>query len=60
MDNKVIFQGYVINNQDPMMLGRVRALPIDQVESDILPIDWNPEKEIWTVKEPLIFLPLLP
>jgi hypothetical protein len=60
MDNKVIFQGYVINNQDPMMLGRVRALPIDQVESDILPIDWNPEKDIWTVKDPLIFLPLLP
>jgi hypothetical protein len=56
----VIFQGFVINNQDPLMLGRIRAVPINQTESALLPQDWNPEKDIWTQKDPLIFLPLLP
>lgn len=55
-----IFQGYVINNQDPLMLGRIRAVPISETESAILPKNWNPEKDIWTQKDPLIYLPLLP
>jgi len=59
-DLKVIFQGFVTNNQDPLMLGRVRAVPIDQTESALLPQDWNPEKDIWTQRDPLIYLPLLP
>ena len=59
-DLNVIFQGYVINNQDPLMLGRIRAVPINQTESALLPEDWNPDKDIWTQKDPLIFLPLLP
>lgn len=58
--DKIIFQGYVINNQDPLMLGRVRALPIDEIEADVLPDNWNPEKDIWTERDPLIYLPLLP
>ena len=57
---KVIFQGFVVNNQDPLMLGRVRAVPVDQVESQLLPQDWNQEKDIWTERDPLIYLPLLP
>jgi len=56
----VIFQGYVTNNQDPLMLGRVRAVPINQTESALLPEDWNPETDIWTSKDPLIYIPLLP
>jgi hypothetical protein len=56
----IIFQGFVINNQDPLMLGRVRAVPIAQTESALLPQDWNPKKDIWTEKDPLIYLPLLP
>ncbi len=56
----VLFQGYVINNQDPLMLGRVRAVPINQTESALLPEDWNPETNIWTSKDPLIYIPLLP
>lgn len=59
-EEKIIFQGYVLNNQDPMMLGRIRAIPIDQVESDILPANWNEQTDIWTEKDPLIYLPLLP
>lgn len=57
---KIIYQGFVLNNQDPLMLGRIRALPIDEIESDILPDNWNPEKDIWTERDPLIYLPLLP
>lgn len=60
IDSKLIYQGYVLNNQDPLMLGRIRALPVDQIESDILPDNWNPEKDIWTDRDPLIYLPLLP
>jgi hypothetical protein len=57
---KIIFQGIVLNNQDPLMLGRVRALPIDVVESQVLPQDWNPDVDPWTKRDPLIYLPLLP
>ncbi len=56
----VIFQGFVINNQDPLLLGRIRAVPINQTESALLPEDWDPEKDIWTSKDPLIYIPLLP
>jgi hypothetical protein len=58
--NKIIFQGIVLNNQDPLMLGRIRALPIDVVESQVLPEDWNPTVDPWSKKDPLIYLPLLP
>lgn len=60
IDNKIIFQGFVVNNQDPLMLGRVRAVPTNEIEADLLPIDWNEEKDIWTERDPLIYLPLLP
>lgn len=56
----VIFQGFVVNNQDPLMLGRVRAVPVSQTESALLPQDWDPTKDIWTERDPLIYLPLLP
>jgi len=59
-DERLIQQGYVINNQDPLMLGRIRAIPIEELESALLPIDWNEEKDIWTERDPLIYLPLLP
>jgi len=58
--DKIIYQGYVINNQDPLLLGRVRGIPVDAVESQLLPSDWNPITDPWTSKDPLIYLPLLP
>lgn len=59
-DDKLISQGFVINNQDPLMLGRIRAVPVEELESALLPEDWNEETDIWTEKDPLIYLPLLP
>ena len=42
------------------MLGRVRAVPVTEIEADLLPQDWNEEKDIWTQRDPLIYLPLIP
>ena len=59
-NNKIIYQGYVVNNQDPLMLGRVRAVPVTEIAADLLPEDWNEENDIWTERDPLIYLPLIP
>jgi hypothetical protein len=59
-NNKIIYQGYVVNNQDPLMLGRVRAVPVTEIEADLLPENWNEENDIWTERDPLIYLPLIP
>jgi hypothetical protein len=68
-DNTILFQAVVIDNQDPMMLGRVRARFLnppsdmgsyeDIIRSINNPI-WNEEKDKWTLRDPFIFLPLLP
>jgi hypothetical protein len=60
-ENRQIFQGEVIDNKDPLMLGRLRVFPKQETKADILPNNGNiPVVEQWTSKDPLIFLPLLP
>lgn len=59
-DKRIIISGKVLDNNDPLMLGRVRALAIIENEIQTLPQDWNPTNDIWTEKDPFIFLPLLP
>ena len=67
MSEKIIFPGSVIENDDPMMLGRVRVRPeslryqdmitgqgLEMVNNDV------PDVEKWGPKDPFIFLPLLP
>ena len=63
MDSRPIFyQCVVIDNKDPLMLGRVRArIRTDNYEDIIKSVEgWNPETDPWTAKDPFIFNPLLP
>jgi hypothetical protein len=68
-DNTLFYQAVVLDNQDPMMLGRVRAKfqnpPADMgsyedVLKSINNPPWNEEKDKWTSRDPFIFVPLLP
>jgi len=69
-NSRILFQAEVLDNKDPMMLGRVRAkltstpITMGDGSSDIInsikaPI-WNQEKDIWTSRDPFVFQPLIP
>lgn len=63
-DNTIFFQCKVLNNEDPMMLGRIRGIRLidnyDDVLKSVTDPPWNEEKDIWTERDPLVFNPLLP
>lgn len=63
-NNSIFFQVTVIDNQDPMMLGRIRAkLLIDNyndIVKSIIDPPWNEEKDAWTIRDPFVFSPLMP
>jgi hypothetical protein len=66
--HQILFPGRVVDNIDPAMLGRIRAIPvIKDIESIISGIDSDKiengdlkEQYKWTSIDPLVFLPLLP
>jgi hypothetical protein len=64
MSRPIFFQCIVIDNQDPLMLGRVRARILTENFEDILKsVDspkWNPETDPWSPRDPLVFNTLLP
>ena len=64
MGESIFYQCIVLDNQDPLMLGRVRARIVTDNYEDILKsVDspkWNPEKDPWTSRDPLVFNSLLP
>lgn len=64
MSNQLLYQCVVIDNQDPLMLGRVRATLVGDNYSDVVKSIRNPpfneEKDAWTARDPFVFNPLLP
>ena len=64
MSDAIFYQCLVIDNNDPLMLGRVRAtLLIDNYQDIIKSFDsppWNEQTDPWTDRDPFIFNPLLP
>ena len=62
MSSPIFFQVVILDNQDPMMLGRVRAtLLVDNYQDIVKGIeDWNEERDKWTVRDPFVFNPLMP
>lgn len=58
--NKNIFYGEVVDIDDPKGIGRIRVEPKIELIKYIYPVDWNPNVDKWTIKDPLVFLPLLP
>ena len=63
-DNSILFQAKVLNTEDPMMLGRIRAVRlidnVDDILRSVTDPPWNEEKDIWTARDPLVFGSLLP
>lgn len=64
MSNQLLYQCVVLDNQDPLMLGRVRAKLLSDNYSDIVKSirnpPWNEQTDPWTARDPFIFNPLLP
>lgn len=60
----IFYQCVVLDNKDPLMLGRIRAKinveNLPDILKGITAPKWNPEKDIWTERDPLIFYPLIP
>ena len=64
-DKRIILPGKVLDNVDPLMLGRVRIEPQTKLENQSVPTkpDGSPKSVddyAWTSEDPFIFIPLLP
>ena len=68
MSGPILFQCEVLDNEDPLMLGRVRGKLLappnntsyEAVLAAITSPPWDEEKDKWTQRDPFIFTPLLP
>jgi hypothetical protein len=64
-DKRIVLPGKVLDNVDPLMLGRVRIEPQTKLENQSVPTkpDGSPKSVgdyAWTSEDPFIFIPLLP
>ena len=64
MSNQLLYQCVVLDSDDPMMLGRVRARLLTDNYYDMLKSfdnpPWNPQTDPWSTRDPFVFNPLLP
>ena len=60
--SKILFQANVFDNQDPLLLGRIRASgQTDNVQDTYNAIpDWDEQTGPWSTKDPFVYLPFLP
>jgi len=60
----IFFQCLVLDNNDPLMLGRIRGTLLTDNYNDLIRSfddpPWNEVKDAWTDRDPFIFNPLLP
>lgn len=63
-DNSILFQAKVLSVDDPLMLGRVRAVRLIDNYNDIIKgitdPSWNFITDPWSERDPFVFVPLLP
>lgn len=63
-ENPLLFQSQVLSNEDPLMLGRIRARRLIDNYDDIIKSfqnpPWDEAKDAWSKRDPFILLPLLP
>jgi len=64
MSQNILYQCLILDNQDPLMLGRVRGtLLIDNYQDIIKSFNdpkWDEATDAWSKRDPFIFTPLLP
>jgi hypothetical protein len=56
-NRRIIYRGQCIDNQDPLCLGRIRAIPKTDNTTNI---EKSNEYEEWGYNDPFLYLPLIP
>jgi hypothetical protein len=64
INKPLLYPAVVLDNKDPLMLGRIRARVLtdnynDTISSITNPV-WDEKTDKWTSRDPFIFIPLLP